>query len=292
MRIRLFGFFMVLSALAASGQTIVGSMGVETFGEHGTPVILIPGLSSGGWVWRDTVSRLKADHAIYVVTLAGFDGRPAIEGKLIDLANESLLELIVSRTIAKPVLIGHSLGGTLSLLFAQKHSDLISGVIAAEGLPVLPGTERMPAAQRPQLAAQMKKQMAGATAEVFAGQQLQYMTEVGVIDAAKAAELARLTARSDPDASAEYMAEDVELDARGGMARITVPVLEIAPFYGPDNEKTGMTEGAKVDYYRSLMKGPGDLEVQAISPARHFVMFDQPKAFDEMVRAFLARVGK
>jgi hypothetical protein len=43
----------------------------------GRPLILIPGLASGGWVWQETVRAFSPDHAMYVLTLPGFDGRPA-----------------------------------------------------------------------------------------------------------------------------------------------------------------------------------------------------------------------
>jgi pimeloyl-ACP methyl ester carboxylesterase len=92
----------------------VGTMNVQRHGDHGSPLILIPGLACGGWVWDDTVAKLKGDHVIYVVTLAGFDGTPPVQGKLMDLASDSLAELIRTQHIEKPVLIGHSLGGTLS----------------------------------------------------------------------------------------------------------------------------------------------------------------------------------
>src|SRR4029079_16082017 len=54
----------------------VGTMTVQRHGDHGTALILIPGLASGGWVWDDAVAALTNDHVLYVVTLAGFDGIP------------------------------------------------------------------------------------------------------------------------------------------------------------------------------------------------------------------------
>ena len=39
----------------------------------------------------------------------------------------------------KPVIIGHSLGGFLAIRLAEEHSDLISGAVAIDGLPVFAG---------------------------------------------------------------------------------------------------------------------------------------------------------
>lgn len=40
--------------------------------------------------------------------------------------------------------------------------------------------------------------------------------------------------------------------------------------------------------YRALLDGTPQVEVVSISPARHFVMLDQPEQFQRAVRDFLA----
>ena len=41
----------------------------------------------------------------------------------------------------------------------------------------------------------------------------------------------------------------------------------------------GVDEAGKTGYYRMLLAGIEQLDVVSISPARHFVMFDQPEKF-------------
>ena len=269
----------------------VGAMLVERHGKRGTPLILIPGLASGAWVWEGTVKQLKQRHVLYVVTLPGFDGRPAVPGKAMDQALQSLKDLITTHKIAKPVLIGHSLGGILSIALAEQNPDLISGVIAIDGLPVFPGTEAMPLSQRPAMADNIKARMSGMNPQQFADQQLQYMRGIGVLDGAMAEQLAKLSSRSDPTATAEYMAETIALDLRPGLPRITVPVLLISPYNGPDNAAQNISETAKTAYYRSLMTGTPTLDVVSVAPARHFAMFDQPKLVGEAIGIFLETLG-
>ena len=265
----------------------VGSMLVERHGQRGTPLILIPGLGSGAWAWQDTVRQFSGEHIVYVVTLAGFDGRAPVAGKALDNAGQSLRELIVSRKLDKPVLVGHSLGAALSIAFAEQHSDLIRGVVAIDGLPVFPGTENTPPAQRAQIAAGIKASMAGAGKEMFALQQQQYMRGIGVIDMARADELAKLSARSDPGAMVDAMGELFALDLRLGLPNIKVPVLLIAPYFEPDSSQTGTTREMKTEYYTSLMAGTPKLQVVSIAPSRHFVMFDQPQMLADALRAYL-----
>jgi pimeloyl-ACP methyl ester carboxylesterase len=198
-----------------------------------------------------------------------------------------LRQLIVARKLDRPVLIGNSLGAALSIGFAEQHSDLIRGVVAIDGLPVFPGTEDTPAAARPQVAAAIKARMSGASKEIFALQQQQYMRGVGVTDVSRADELAKLSARSDQEAMVYAMAELFALDLRPGLPDIKVPVLLIAPYFEPDSSQTGTTREMKTAYYTSLMAGTPNLQVLSIAPARHFVMFDQPQMLADALRAYL-----
>ena len=283
----------VAAAIAADGPAVfdVGTLHVERHGDRGSPVILIPGLASGAWVWQDSIAALQGEHRIYALTLAGFDGRPAVKGDALASAVSSLRELIVTQRLDKPVLVGHSLGGTLALMFAAAHSDLIDGVVAVDGLPVFPSTEATPAAQRPALAERIRAQFAGVAQADFEAQQLQYMRRVGVVNDGQAAAIAKLTSRSDPQAVADYAGALMALDLRAQLPAIRVPVLEIAPYLASDYAAMGISEDAKRSYYQSLLSGVAKLEVVTIAPARHFVMVDQPEAFNQALRKFLAMLA-
>jgi pimeloyl-ACP methyl ester carboxylesterase len=275
------------AAIAPAERFEVGSLLVERHGQRGRPLILVPGLGSGAWAWQDTVRQFSGEHVIYVVTLAGFDGRAPAAGKVLDNAQKALRELISSRKLVKPVLVGHSLGAALSIAFAEQHSDLIGGVVAVDGLPVFPGTERTPAEQRAQMSADVTASMAGASRETFALQQQQYMRGIGTIDMARADELAKLSARSDPATMIGAMAELFALDLRPGLPNIKVPVLLIAPYFEADATQVGMTRETKTAYYTSLMAGTPTLQVVSIAPSRHFVMFDQPQMLADTLRSYL-----
>ncbi len=280
----------VLAQPPAATST-VGTLKVERHGDHGQPVILIPGLQGGPWVWQQAIERLQQDHVVYALTLAGFDGMPAPTdgGNLFDRADASLLQLIEQQKITKPVLIGHSLGGTLALRFAGEHAELISGVVAVDGLPIFPGMERVGAEQRQAMAAQMRTTMAAATPQQFQAQTLGYMQKVGVIDPALAARYAPMNARSDVRASAQYMAEDLAADLRPGLQHASMPILEISPYYAADFSQPPMqlSETQKTAYYQSLLANAPNAKVVSIAPSRHFVMLDQPAKFQQVLAAFL-----
>ena len=282
------------AAMPAHGSAVegmVGTLKMERHGDHGRPLILIPGLQGGPWVWQQTIAQLQKNHVVYAVTLAGFDGMPAPVdgGNLFDRADASLLQFIEQHTIDKPVLVGHSLGGTLALRFAGEHPDLVSGVVAVDGLPIFPGMERVSAEQRQAMAGQMRSTMAALTPEQFQAQSLGYMQKIGVIDPLVAARYAPMNARSDIKASAQYMAEDLAFDGRAGLKNAHVPILEISPYNAPDFSVPPMvmSEAQKVAYYQSLLANAPNAKVLSISPSRHFVMLDQPARFQQALDDFL-----
>jgi len=281
----------VMPAHGSAADGMVGTLKMERHGDHGRPLILIPGLQGGPWVWQQTIAQLQKNHVVYAVTLAGFDGMPAPVdgGNLFDRADASLLQFIEQHTIDKPVLVGHSLGGTLALRFAGEHPDLVSGVVAVDGLPIFPGMERVSAEQRQAMAGQMRSTMAASTPEQFQAQSLGYMQKIGVIDPLVAARYAPMNARSDIKASAQYMAEDLAFDGRAGLKNAHVPILEISPYNAPDFSVPPMvmSEAQKVAYYQSLLANAPNAKVLSISPSRHFVMLDQPARFQRALDDFL-----
>ncbi len=266
----------------------IKGMLVERHGSGPRPLVLVPGLSSGGWVWGQMVRDLSPGHSVYVVTLPGFDGRPAVGGDPFDAAKDALAELIASRKLSKPVLVGHSLGATLALALAQDLPQQVGGVVAIDGLPVFPRTEDMPPEQRAAMAEGIRKQMAALAGPAFASQQHQYMRSIGMIDLGKADDAARLTSRSDPGAVAAYMGAVLSRDLRPGLASVKAPVLMLVPYFAPDAVVlNNITIADKLAYYRELMSGTPRLEVEAIDKARHFAMVDQPEAVADAVRRFL-----
>ena len=266
----------------------IKGMLVERHGNGARPLILVPGLATGGWVWGQMVRDFAPAHTVYVVTLPGFDGRPAVSGDPFDAAKGALAELIASRGLAKPVVVGHSIGATLALALAQDLTQKVGGVVAIDGLPVFPRTEDTPPEQRAAMAEGISKQMSALTGPAFVTQQHQYMRSIGMTDIGKADDAARLTSRSDPAATAAYMGAVLSRDLRPGLSGITAPVLMLVPYFAPDAVVlNNITIADKLAYYRELMSGTPRLEVEAIDKARHFAMIDQPEAVADAVRRFL-----
>lgn len=275
------------NTLVAAERFQVGATLVERHGGKGRPLIFIPGLSSGAWAWQAAARAFSKDHAVYVLTLPGFDGRPAVEGQSTVAARAAIIELIEKRKLVRPALIGHSMGGTLAMAVAAQRPELVGAVVSLDGLPVFPGTEDMADGQRAQMANSLKARMGPMNQVAFSAQQREYMRGIGVIDMVRADELALLSARSDPAAVTQYMAETFEQDLRPLLPKITVPVLVISPFFETDANMQNLTEPAKAAYYSEIMQGTPKLTVKSVAPARHFAMIDAPEAVNALIAEFL-----
>jgi pimeloyl-ACP methyl ester carboxylesterase len=266
-----------------------GSIHVDRFG-NGDPVVLLPGLTTGTWEWNDTIRHLASKHTVYAVSLPGFDSRPAATPPLFDRVTNDVWTFLAAQKIARPVLIGHSLGGTLSILLGEQHPERLRGIVAIDGLPIFPGMERLSAEQRAFGADQAAAPIATQTHQQLLDFEKGYMRGAGgVLDAQLADQLAELEAKSDPAAVAQWLREDLSSDLRPNLAKISVPLLVIAPYNAPDlaNAPVKYSEDEKAAYYRGLLAGAPKLQVATVSPARHFVMLDQPERVFALIDAFL-----
>ena len=127
--------FAALLAGALSAQT---PFQVKVSGQ-GQPMILIPGLASGGGTWDTTVARYQDRYQCHVLTLAGFAGVPRIPAPMLDTVRDGIADYIRENKLEKPVIVGHSLGGFLALAVAAKYPDLPGKLVIVDSYPFLAG---------------------------------------------------------------------------------------------------------------------------------------------------------
>lgn len=273
---------------AATQSFSAGSMHVDVYGTAGKPaMIFIPGLTCGPWEWSREIALFSADYRIYALTLPGFDGQPAIQRPLFQTVSDDFWTLLQTQRIEKPVVVGHSLGGTLAIALAEQHADRIRAIVAVDGLPVFPGMENFTGAQRRSAGERFAAMLgAASTREQFEFSEKTYALPALMTSPGDIAAVAPLVARSDPKASAAWAAADVSSDFRAGLKNVTVPLLEIAPYEASPRSPIQSAQALQA-YYASLIAGAPYAQVQVIEDSRHFVMYDQPERFDAALSAFV-----
>lgn len=268
----------------------VGNTHVDRYGSGEPALVLIPGLTDSADVWNGTIEQFAPTHTIYALTLAGFGGRKPATGLLIDSAIADIAALIAQQHINKPVVVGHSLGGFITVRTAEEHSDLIRGAVAVDGLPVFPGMDAMTPDQRKAAAAQMASMLGSLTADqLYAGAKIYSVPSLTLPQ--NVDEVTTFSKGADPHATAEYITEMMNADVRPALSKVTVPLLELAPFdatLDPKNPQLAAgTLAEKQAYYQKLLSNAPTAKVQMIDHSRHFIMIDQPQAFYDALTNFL-----
>ncbi len=95
----------------------------------GNPVVLVHGFPFNHTIWMPVAERLKNRAAFILPDLRGFGKSPAL-GKVysMDLMAADLAALFDRLDVSKVVLVGHSMGGYVSLAFIRQYPDKVSGL--------------------------------------------------------------------------------------------------------------------------------------------------------------------
>lgn len=277
-------------APAPSATFNVGSLRVQQYGDGQRALIFIPGLACGPWEWSGQIAHFASRYTIYAVTLPGFDGQPPISGPLFATATADFWKLLDEKHITKPVVIGHSLGGTMGFMLATQHPGRLGGVISLDGLPIYPGSAFLTPKKVKAMATATALRLASLTPAQFAAEEKTQILPYLITAQSDVNAIAPLVAKSDPAASGKWLEEDMLLDLRPELPKANVPILLIAPYDASVDARFGAsTIGAKQAFYAGLVKGAPNLRIVMIDHSRHFAMYDQPQAVSAAIAGFLAQ---
>lgn len=249
---------------------------VEVVG-RGPDVVLIPGLASARETWRHTAERLRGRYRLHLVQMAGFAGEPAranATGPFFDPVAEELDRYLVR--LRKPIVVGHSLGGTLALALAERHPEHMAKVFIVDSLPfygVLMGGPSATSASLKPIVEGMRSRPAVAMPPA----QQQAMMAAMVTAPQDIERVARWGSASDPAVVMTAMTDDMLADLRPDLAKATVPVTVIYETPLEPMIQTG---------YAAL---PDKVLIAAKPGVKHFIMYDDPAGFDAALDAFLAK---
>ena len=99
----------------------------EIIGE-GLPLIFLHGFNENSAVWDLIIPALAKQYQCVVIDLPGFGKSPLPANLSIKYMANAVHRVIEEINIAKPIVIGHSMGGYVSLELAAHYPDLLSGV--------------------------------------------------------------------------------------------------------------------------------------------------------------------
>lgn len=284
-------------AAHATGQTAFTSdrLSVVVDGPEGAPdLILIPGLSSSPDIWQGTVDHLAGRYRIHRIHVAGFAGAAPQANAQGDAPQpvgapvaEEIARYIREQRLNKPAVVGHSMGGTMGMMLAARHPDLVGRLMVVDMVPFMGAMFGAPGATAESVtpvADQIWAAQARAPRDAYVAQATASIN--GMINTESRREEALQHMRdSDQQVSAAAFRELVTTDLRPELARITAPTEVLYVKFNDARMTDAVTDAV---YQASFATLPG-AKLKRIDDSAHFIMFDQPTAFYGELDAFLAR---
>jgi pimeloyl-ACP methyl ester carboxylesterase len=285
-------------ALAADPGTPAANFRSERIGVtvtgSGPDVVLIPGLSSTPAVWASTMAALPG-YRYHLIHVSGFAGRPAganAEGSYLVPVADEIARYISEAHLDHPAVVGHSMGGSWTILVAARHPELVGKAMVVDMLPAIGVMFRRPGMtdeQVTQMIDQMQNMMANAPAEqrrMFTTMSISQMTRVEsmrqtIVDESLASDQA-VAAQGFADLARTSLLEDV--------GRIRAPLVVLYTDPG-GAAQMGFTPDRVDTAYRMSYRAAPQAVVTRVPDTMHFIMYDNPAFFQAQLRNFLTPPG-
>lgn len=284
-------FFILLICSNAGAQDLKNQLKVEVTGT-GRPVIFIHGYGCSGDVWKDLAGELKGKYQCHIVYLPGFAGTPGFntDNYLKDV-KEIIAEYIKQNKLDKPVLVGHSLGGFLSLFIACGYPDLVGPVIDIDGLAFTPAV--MDAKATVESSLSMAKQYFrfdnvtigtpnAQTVEQIKPYLLSMTNHADKIDV-----MANWTKNSDQRTLNQSMYDLFTIDLRSEIKKITSPILVFGTWIG--YQSYGVTKESSLKSYQDQFKNASNCIIKISEAGKHFLMWDDKEWLLSEMLNFLSK---
>jgi len=213
---------------APSAAVTMDHISITSVGS-GSPVVLIPGLSSPRAVWDGVVPELAKNHRVLLVQVNGFGGDAPGKNLAPGILDGLVAELdgyILREKLGRPALVGHSLGGLAALMFAHAHPEHVSRVMVVDALPfiaVLFSPTATVAMVEPQAKA-IRDQMAGSFGKPADAASAETTANRLALKPESRAKVKAWVMASDPRVSGEALYEDMTTDL--SVIALLLPKLE------------------------------------------------------------------
>ncbi|WP_298901065.1 alpha/beta hydrolase [uncultured Psychroserpens sp.] len=260
---------LIICTLSIGLQAQTKTFDVKVQGK-GKPILLFPGFTCTGDVWKEIVTELSKTNECHVFTFAGFGDVPAIEKPWLSKIREGIDQYITENKLEKATIIGHSLGGTLGLWLAIDENARYNKIIVVDALPSA-GALMIPNFNSDTIVYdnpynQRLLDMDANNFEIMATQMATGMC----LNKEKHDVIKAWILKADRKTYVYGYTDLLKLDLREPITKIRIPITILAATqpYGEDNVKKTYKE-----QYKNLEK----YSIKYAKESAHFIMFDQPK---------------
>lgn len=249
---------------------LIGDTVVQVVGQ-GPAVVFCHGFTTTGAFWREQIKPLSEGHKVVVINLPGHGPSPrpkerhyTMEAFVADVAN--VFELLGLQNV---VLVGLSMGGTISQQFALKYPHLLKALVLVGATPH------------------------GLGPDVNVDNVLRAINEMGVEKSSQvviersfgsATSTALLNfAKNEVIQTPDYVAKEAIVslnaaDSRNSLGKIQLPTLIVC---GDEDTITPPKES------EALAKGIANSRLKIVKQAGHFPMLEKPNEFNQLLMEFI-----
>ena len=102
---------------------------------HGAPLVILHGLYGASDNWVSVARKLEERFTVFIPDLRNHGQSPHTTTHTYQDMADDLLQFLQDHHIKKTILLGHSMGGKLAMLFAAEYPEMISALIVADIAP-------------------------------------------------------------------------------------------------------------------------------------------------------------
>lgn len=279
--------FLTMTFSLAQGSEIGSEIGVELRGE-GPAMVFIPGLNSASSGFDNTCEAFIDSHQCVLLHLPGFAGRAAmpLESGFLVPVRDRIIGLLRERHLSDITLVGHSLGGTLSLMLALEAPELIDRLVLIDAVPYYLAVQNpaMTAEAGQEMAASLKAQMAVVSDEQYRQNAAASMNGMSN-NPQLMPMLVEWSVNSDRMTTAQAMADMLTTDLRRNIVAIVQPALVLGAWKA--YEAYGSTMDSTRAVFSEQYKQLPNVEIRMSESGYHFLMLDDGDWVNAHIRSFI-----